>query len=162
LVECKLKRLGLAARAGDATLFAELALAVDKAYQQLSRSVENLATKTPEFAHIPTDRPLLAMVVSAEPIYGGDAFLVERHGASLSGGHLRNVPVAAVSARELEALVTHGADVEGILLEILQSHTAGTAFSHQHVRGDSKRPNCILENAWSSYPFPVPEQGDSD
>lgn len=155
IIECKLKRLSLEARAGGSALFPELSRALDKAYEQLGRSVEQLAAKTPEFGHIPSDRPLLAMVVSAEPIYGGNAYLVEKYGATLSVGHLRNVPVAAISARDLEAWVTHGAAIEDRLLEVLDDHTVGSALPVHDVRLHSDRPNSILENAWNTYPFPA-------
>jgi hypothetical protein len=155
VIECKLKRLSLAARAGGSALFPELARAVGKAYEQLERSVEQLAAKTPEFSHIPSDRPLLGIIVSAEPIYGGNAYLVEKHGAKLSAGDLRNVPVAAISARDLEAWVTHGAAIEDRLLEVLHNHTVGTALPINDVRLHSDRLNTILRNAWDSYPFPA-------
>jgi hypothetical protein len=114
-----------------------------------------MAAKTPEFSHIPSDRPLLATVVSAEPIYGGNAYLVEKHGATLSAGHLRNVPVAAISVRDLEAWVTHGAALEDRLLEILHDHAVGTALPVNDFRLHNDSPNVILENAWNAYPFPT-------
>jgi hypothetical protein len=155
MIECKLKRLSLAARAGGPALFPELERAVGRAYGQLERSVEQLAAKTLEFSHIPSDRPLLAIIVSAEPIYGGNAYLVEKYGAKLSAGHLQNVPVAAISARDLEAWVTHGAAIQERLLEVLHDHTIGTALPINDVRLHSDRPNTILRNAWDSYPFPA-------
>ena len=84
-----------------------------------------------------------------------NAYLVEKHGATLSAGHLRNVPVAAISARDLEAWVTHGAAIEDRLLGVLHDHTVGTALPIHDVRLYSDRPNSILENAWNTYPFPA-------
>jgi hypothetical protein len=159
VVECKLKRLSLEARAGGSALFPELARAVGKAYKQLERSVEQLAAGTAEFSHIPSDRPLIAVVVSAEPTYVGNAYLVERHGAKLSAGHLRNVPVAAIGARDLEAWVTHGPAIEDRLLEILNDHPVGNAFPIHDARLHSDGPNVILDNAWKSYPFPALRDG---
>lgn len=162
LVECKLKRLGLLGRAGDEPLFADFENSLKKAYRQLERSVENLTAKTPEFGNIPTDRPFLAMVVSAEPMYTGSAFLVENGLTTISSGQIRDVPVAAVNTRDIEVLVTHGADAEDILLEILSNHTHGTAVSLRDVRPNAGRNNPILDNAWNAYPFPRtgPDSGD--
>lgn len=154
LVECKLKRIGLLGRAGDESLFKDFTNSVKRAYDQLKRSVDHLAAKIPEFSHIPTDRPLLALVVSAEPIYSGSAFLVEHGLTTISSGQIRNVPVAVVNARDIEVLVTHGADVEDILLETLSNHTPVTAMSLRDVRPNVGRNNSILDNAWSTYPFP--------
>ena len=160
LIECKLKRLGLLGRAGDAPLFDDLTLSIEKAYQQLKRSVESLASRTPQFNHIPTDRPLLAMIVSAEPMYIGDAYLVDHHGASVSAGTFRDVPVMAMSARDIEMLVTHGAGVEQVLLELVQTHTPGSAISLRDVPPHDRRENTILVDAWNSYPFPRVDSAD--
>jgi hypothetical protein len=162
IVECKLKRLSLQARAGGPELFPELARAVGKAYTQLERSVEQIAARAPEFSHIPSDRPMIALVVSAEPTYVANAYLVEKHGAKLSSGHLQNVAVAAVGARDLEAWVTHGPAIEDRLLEILHDHTVGNAFPIHDAGLHSDGPNVILENAWNTYPFPAPGDGEVD
>lgn len=162
LIECKLKRLGLPARAGDAPLHTDLKGAVEKAYEQLTHSLDALAAKLPEFGHIPTDRPMLAMIVSAEPIYVGDAYLVDQHGASLSSGPFRDVPVATVSARQLEMLVTRGAGVEQQLLELIQKHVPGTAFALSGIAAHEGKINSILESAWAAYDFPsVSHSGES-
>lgn len=163
LVECKLKRLGLLGRAGDEPLFKDLNNSVRRAYGQLARSVENLAANTPELSSIPTDRPFLAMVVSAEPMYTGSAFLVESGLTTISAGRIRDVPVAAVNARDIEVLATHEAGVEDIFLTILSNHEPGTAISLRDVRPKAGRNNPILENAWGAYPFPrIGSRGSDD
>ncbi len=91
--------------------------------------------------------------MSAEPIYGGNAYLMEKHGATLSAGHLQNVPVAAISARDLEAWVTHGAAIGDLLLQILHDHTIGDAFPTNDARLHSDRTNTILDDAWKHNPF---------
>lgn len=160
LIECKLKRLGLSARAGDASLFDDMAKSVMKAHRQLARTVEKLADRTPEFGHIPSDRPILGMIVSAEPTYTGAAYLVERQAASIRDSRLSDIPVAVLSARELEMLVTHGADVEQIILERLGQHVSGTAFALGDIGSREGRKNELLEDAWGAYPFPQVEPDD--
>lgn len=157
LVECKLKRLGLAARAGDSRLTADLTNSIERAHQQLTHSVENLAAKTPQFSHIPSDRPTIALIVSAEPIYTGAAYLVERQLTSISCGGLLNVPVATASAREIENLVTLEDEVEQILLERFHDRPSGALISLRDLHPNHDRKNVILEKAWDSYRFPSTE-----
>ncbi|MDO3403236.1 hypothetical protein QWI29_24605 [Mycolicibacterium neoaurum] len=162
LVECKLKRLSLSARAGDLALPKELFLAIERAYDQLRRSVENVAAGTAEFAHIPSDRPLLAMVISAEPSYIGNAYLVEQHGATIAAGAATDVPVAALSARELETLVTHGEHVEELLLRLMQDRAPNTALGILGIHTSDGKRNPILESAWATYLFPSAISSDAE
>ncbi len=154
LVECKLKRLSLSARAGDSALPKELFLAIENAYLQLRRTIEILADGTSEFAHIPRGRPFLALIVSAEPSYIGNAYLVEQHGATISVGGLTDVPVAALSARELETLVTHGEHVEELLLRLMQDRAPSAALGILGIHTSDGKRNPILESAWATYLFP--------
>ncbi len=71
LVEVKSRRLGPAARAGDATLMNSLSETLGGARKQLTRTVSHLADNHPAFTHIPTDRPMLGLIVTAEPFYTG-------------------------------------------------------------------------------------------
>ncbi|KAA0021763.1 hypothetical protein [Antrihabitans cavernicola] len=152
LVECKMKRLALGSRAGDPQLFEDLQKSLEKARTQLTRTVQNLAARTPEFRHIPTDRPMLGLIVSAEPIYSGSAYLIDHDTSVIPGGRLPDVPVAAVSARVVEMLVTHGADTENVLLELITRHV-GVAISLSEIRPHADHDNAILTRAWQSYPF---------
>ena len=154
LVECKLKRLRLAARAGDSPLTADLTSSIDRAHQQLTISIEELSSSTPEFSHIPSDRPVLALIVSLEPVYTGATYLVERQMTSISSGKLVDVPVASASARDIEMLVTHGDDVEQILLKSIQDRPAGGLVSLRDLCSSTDRSNLILDDAWDSYQFP--------
>lgn len=153
LVEVKSRRLGPAARAGDAALFTSLADTLGGARKQLSRTVDNLADGHPAFSHIPTDRPMLGLIVTAEPFYTGSAYLLDHDVAVIPGGSLRDVPVAAVSAREVEWLVTLGPDVEPLLLaEIAEAGDGVVSLRAIGKKADVDNP--ILLNAWNSYPWP--------
>jgi hypothetical protein len=160
LVECKLKRLGLAARAGDSPLAADLTSSIERAYRQLEHSIQQMAAKTPEFSHIPTDRPIIALIVSAEPIYTGAAYLVERQLTSISSRNLSDIPVAAVSARELEMLVAYGDEAEQLLLQRAHDRAPGDLISLRDLPPSPGRENLILEKSWDSYRFPSPESLD--
>ncbi|WP_216918120.1 hypothetical protein [Nocardia noduli] len=157
IVECKLKRLALAARAGDPELFKDLEDSLNKAHGQLTRTVDNLATGRSEFSHIPTDRPILGLIVSAEPIYSAAAYLLDHDTVLIPGGTLPDVPVAAASAREIEAIVTHGADMQDALLALMRDRKGGV-ISLRNVRTRTDRNNPILEAAWRSYGFPQSER----
>lgn len=154
LVEVKSRRLGLAARAGDFPLISSLDEALGAPRKQLARTVSNLADHHPEFKHIPTDRPLLGLIVTAEPFYTGTAYLRDHAGSTVPGGALSDVPVAAVSARDIEWLVTHGQDVESILrTEIAKSAKEGGIVSLHNVGKKVNTENAILSDAWDTYPF---------
>lgn len=153
LVEVKSRRLGPAARAGGPLLLDVLASTLRKARIQLGRTLEQLETKNPAFADIPTDRPMLGLIVTAEPFYTGSAFLLEHDVALLPGGGLPDVPIAVTSAREVEWLVTHGGDVEGLLLDQMGRRDDGVVG----LREIGRKPgveNPILAVAWESYPWP--------
>ncbi|MCI9888873.1 hypothetical protein JT358_10445 [Micrococcales bacterium 31B] len=163
LVEVKSSRLGPAARAGEATLVNSLSNTLGGARQQLSRTVSNLADNHPAFNHIPTNRPMLGLIVTAEPFYSGTAYLLNHDDAAISGGRLPDVPIATVSARDIEHLVTHGRDVEPLLLAKMARSVGGVVSLHDiGKKVDAENP--ILLNAWNAYPWPTGEahrDGDS-
>ncbi|WP_231250139.1 hypothetical protein [Nocardioides furvisabuli] len=158
LVEVKSRRLTAAAQAGDEGLLDVLSNTLGKARKQLGRTVEQLAEANPAFAHIPTDRPMLALVVTSEPFYTGAAYLMNHDVAVIPGVSLPDVPIAVASARELEWLVTHDAGVEGILLELIATRGDGVV-SLGKVGKPEGAENPILTKAWESYPWPSPPAG---
>jgi hypothetical protein len=154
LVEVKSRRLGPAARAGDAMLLESLSETLGGAKKQLSRTVQRLAAHDPAFAHIPIDRPMLGLIVTAEPYYTAPSYLLDHDVALIAGGSLLDVPVAAASARDIESLVTHGANVSPMLLAAMNSKAGGVVS----LRDMGKAPgteNPILLNAWNSYQWPT-------
>ncbi|WP_158854867.1 hypothetical protein [Saccharothrix deserti] len=159
LVEVKSRRLGPAARAGDAALLGSLDGTLGSAGKQLTRTVRHLAERHPAFVHIPTDRPMLGLIVTAEPFYTGPAYLLDHDVAIIPGGSLPDVPVAAASARDIESLVTHGVDIEPMLLaEIAKSSTGVVSLRDLGKKAGVENP--ILANAWNAYPWPARERPD--
>lgn len=155
LVEVKSRRMALAARAGGPKLVDALGETLRTARNQLTRTVENLAAGTPAFSDIPTDRPMLGLIVTAEPFYTAASYLLDYDSPVIPGGALADVPVATASARGIEWLVTHGADVESLVLDLISKRGAGVVS----VRDIGKREdvqNTILTNAWDSYTWPTP------
>lgn len=154
LIEAKSKRLGPAARAGDPSLIEALEGSLGEARKQLTRTVAHMSDGHPAFSHIPTDRPMIALIVTAEPFYSAGAYLMDySDGSTIPGGKLQDVPIGAVSARQLEAFVTHGADAEGIVLDLLAKRGEGIiAFLNVGKKDGEQNP--ILEKAWDSYPWP--------
>ena len=126
------------------------------ARKQLTRTVSHLADNHPAFRHIPTDRPMLGLIVTAEPFYAGSAYLLAHHVATIPAGRLPGVPVATASAREVERLVTHGKDVEPLLLAEM-AKSAGGVVSLRDTGKKVPTNNPILLNAWNAYPWPTGE-----
>lgn len=154
LVEVKSKRISPGARAGDPTLIDTYDGALGEGRDQLTRTVAKLSERHPAFNHIPTDRPVVALIVTAEPFYSAGAYLMDHSdGPTIPGGTLPDVPVGAASARQIESLVTHGADVEGIMLDLLAKRGDGIV-GLLDVGKKAGAHNPILENAWNSYPWP--------
>jgi len=69
LIEVKSTRLTLGARSGDVDLVQKLQQALDKARGQVDKSAELVRQQHPAFMHIPNDRPLFGLIVTAEPVY---------------------------------------------------------------------------------------------
>lgn len=150
LVEVKSKRLGPAARAG-ATLTHALKDAIHKARRQLDRTVGEIFDKNPAFSHIPTDRQIVGLVVTAEPFYTAPADLLDRGLATIATPDgFADVPVAVASARDVEYLVTHGGKAARLVLD--QVAAKGEGVLSMTIVPDGR--NSILEDAWNAYPWP--------
>lgn len=157
LVEVKSSRLGPKARASTESLMSSLQRTLSHAQTQLARTVDHLSNKHTSFSHIPTDRPMLGMIVTAEPFYTGTAHLVEQKIAVIPGGEMADVPVTVASAREVERLVTHGENAEQLLLaELDKFRSTGVGVSLRNIKGHAQNP--ILLNAWDTYPRPRREK----
>ncbi len=155
LVEVKSHRLGPEAKAGGETLMPLLERTLDGARKQLRSTVTHLADKHPAFKNIPTDRPILGLIVTAEPFHTGPMYLRDNEIAVIPGGGLPDVPVAAVSAREVEWLVTHGADIEPMLLAKMEmAKNIQGVVSLRDIGKKSGTQNPILMSAWEAYPWP--------
>ncbi|MCU1579983.1 MAG: hypothetical protein JWP19_2187 [Rhodoglobus sp.] len=97
LVESKSARMSLSAQAGDQGLVVA-ASRLEEGRSQIDRTAACIRQGQPEFAHIPTDRPLVGLLVTSEPFYIGNVNTAEN-------GPTPDTPMLVVSLRELEQLV---------------------------------------------------------
>jgi hypothetical protein len=95
---------------------------------------------------------MLALVVTAEPFYAGSGYVMRAHGLVISVGAIIDVPVAEISARDVETLVTHEGDFEEVMLNAMHRRAA---MLRPNPEGTvMPRRNRILDQAWQSYPWP--------
>ena len=149
LVECKSARMTLGAKAADASLGTVIARSLGKAREQIDRTAKLIHNRHSAFAHIPDDRPVMGLIVTAEPFYFGNAGILPEYGARGS------TPTQVASLRELEYFVCLEA---GEAIDLLQSALADTekrtwalASVMKDLRALGKNP--ILEAAWNHYQY---------
>jgi hypothetical protein len=150
LVEVKSRRLIQAAKAGDTTLPTRMQQLLDRARLQLERTIDVIRSRHAAFTDIPHDRPIVGLVVTAEPHYTGAAFLKPLE--STNG----NESIGIASVRDLEHVVAHEG-LEDLLLSLSTETTRhgwdlGRAMDN---RGLKPARNPILQTAWESYPWPA-------
>lgn len=158
LVEVKGRRVGVKARTGSPQLVEVLDGTIGRAREQLARTIENIAHGHKEFTHIPADRPILGMVVTAEQFYTGSAYLVENDMVAIRNEVLGDIPVVVASARDVEQLVVRGDDLESFLLDEMKNRGGGAIGFRRLGKWDA-RSNLILKAAWDSYPWPKSHRG---
>lgn len=115
LVEAKARRSTEALRLGGAGAGAALQQTFDKGNAQLDTTFELINNGAPEFAHIPTDRPIIGIVVTLDDFHVANSAL---HLPMYSPA--KRLPSLAVCADELEGIVGLGAATEAFLHE--QTH----------------------------------------
>ncbi|MEU4450106.1 hypothetical protein AB0F44_02190 [Nocardioides sp. NPDC023903] len=134
----------------------------DRAHSPLVKGVDQLITTAgllaegrPEFAHIPTDRPLVGILVTAEPFYMANTPWVRDE--VLSRG---DIPITVASLSDIERMVCLSTDdVERRLLKMINDpermmHPLDVGMD---LVGEVLR-NPILEAAWDGYPWPGDRQ----
>ncbi|MGN9812573.1 hypothetical protein ACTMSW_24870 [Micromonospora sp. BQ11] len=151
LVEAKAGILPAAGRAGDDSLATMMTRTVGKAIKQINRTHALIKSGAPEVAHIPHDRPILAMVATLDPWYMANSFLGREVLPTC------DVPVTVCSARDIEFLVGIGqrTPVGPILAEIVtdpdrSTWSLGIALKPYRLADDR---NPLLDQAWKQYPF---------
>lgn len=154
LLELKSARLDPNSRAGDPEkLYTALGRSLDKAHKQLVRTITALDENRREFSHIPKGLPILALAVTAEPFYTGSGYIMATYGPVISTGQFE-VPVSVISARDVEALVTHESDFEELILDAMNRRTPDAVFRLSPEESAPPRRNTVLDEAWKSYPWP--------
>lgn len=149
LVECKSARLTLGAKAADDSLSELAARSLGKARAQIDRTANLIRNRSPKFSHIPADRPIVGLVVTAEPFYlGNTRFLAEYGEESVT-------PTQVISLRELERFVCQDESAAVDLLRSVLADPEKRTWSLSSVMKDVGRlgKNPILEAAWRHYEF---------
>ena len=152
LVEVKCSRLGPGQKAGDPSLFEKLADIISYSRGQLERTIGAIDDGVSEFGHIPTDRPALGLIITAEPFYTAPMYLLDYDLAVLASKKLGQVPVTVASSRELERMISHGPALEGLLQEAIATRGSGVVGFNSFPDPDNENP--LLQAAWDSYPWP--------
>lgn len=157
MVEVKSARFGLLDRAADPGFEASIQRVLKRAVEQILRTDKALDAQLPEFSHVPSDRPRIGLVVTAEPYYLANSPMVRRLLPNTE------TPILTASLRDLERLVgLPAATIETQLLRIIHDPERSTwtlSSALRDVRDGERSP--ILKRAWDSYPWPLGTDEDS-
>ncbi|GAA1966361.1 hypothetical protein [Catenulispora subtropica] len=154
LVEVKSTMPNRPVRLGSADAIPELAKKLEKAYSQIDNTAALIANQHPDFAAIPTDRPVLGMIVTLEPFHFANSTIQRQH---LTATTTRTV-LAGIS--ELEHLVcVDDIGVADLLLARDADQEQSTWSLHGVLQGHSAGPNPVLDAGWDTYPWASANRG---
>lgn len=155
LVECKSARTNPTQRSGSQRGFHATAETLRKAYAQLDANANEIQTRNPAFNHVPSDRMLIGLVVTAEPFYMANSPEMREMLPKTQ------IPVLTASLRELEQLVVLPPDILGAALCKLADHpelyTWSLAQSVLKVlpEGYEQPENPLLDQAFAEHVLPI-------
>lgn len=145
LVECKLRRTVVNARAGGDALLTEYVSRLNHGREQLNTTVEHIRQGHPAFSFVPTDRPILGMVVTAEPFHLANTDEVTAKMTPTT------IPSIFASLQDLEILVrVKSQTITQALAEVLNDADRRTWSLQEALRDKPKSRNSVLDAAWSS------------
>jgi hypothetical protein len=148
LVEVKSTRPTEPIRRADPQASKNLERSLGHSLNQLNSSARKISERAPEFSSIPSDRPLLGLVVTMEPFHTVNSPF------GLSYLPKCEIPFRVASAAELEQLVTVDDVSPGQLLLDFMSNTANNGSSiNGALAGHLGRRNAIIDRAWATYPW---------
>lgn len=149
MFEVKSSRYGLRERAAVPGYESRITTLLSKALGQLAVTSERLDDGHQRFAHVPSDRPRVGIIVTAEPYYLANS------------GWMRDrlkptpFPTLIASLRDLERLTALPLDqVESQLLAIANDPERSTWNLANSLQGIPVGPNPVLQRAWDIYPWP--------
>lgn len=152
LVEVKSARPIRATRLGEPTGDEDTANKLGHAYEQIERTARMIRNGHPAVASIPSDRPLLGLVVTLEPFHLVNTDLF--YGDVLTKP---SIPTVIASSHELEGVVAGlrgAADVGRRLLESLEADRPGGVRITDACEGLADAPNPLLGEAWERFSQP--------
>ena len=155
LVECKSARATMDTRVGAATTAKSMSDKLRKGFDQIDKTLKEIESQNPAFSHIPRDKPMLALVVTAEPLYNANFAEVRAHLPE------PKVPILTVSLRDLEGLLTRPTDsLPDALLKIATDPALSTwdvSGAMRTLLGDEPgdRHNGLLDEAYQRHMVPL-------
>lgn len=158
LIECKSARPGYTAKAGTPDGVKQANAVLGKAFGQIRSNADEIRTGNPAYSHIPTDRPLVGLVVTAEPFYTANTPPVRQVLPD------PGIPILTISLRELELLAAMSPSEVGAGLEAIVAnddlYTWPLMKALPQVLPDlhEDRENSLLSEAFESSFLPLTER----
>lgn len=148
LIECKSARMSLEARAGTSAADKLIEQYIGKAYRQLERNAFEMTAGNPAFGHIPRDRPLIGLVVTAEPMIGANSAQTRKRFGTGS------LPIATASLADIELMssLSPAALGEGVLQVMEDPHLVNMSLSDALMRvigADGVPRNRLIDDAFN-------------
>ena len=154
LVEVKSTRPTEPVRLADSGLQDALGKVLKHAVEQLNNSASRIRGRNAGFESIPTDRPLVGLVVTMEPFHTVDAPFTRSYLPQC------DIPFRVCSALELEHLVTvSDGSVGRLLLDHFQDPSKEGWSTESALTGHVGVPNQVLVQAWETYPWKQEQPG---
>ena len=120
LIECKSMRTTPEMRSGTRQGLVTTAEKLTKAFEQINDNARQLRARNPRFSDLPTDRPLIGLVVTAEPLYVANSSEVREMLPKTE------IPTLTISLRDIENLAVLPPEILGDALCSLVQRETGT------------------------------------
>jgi hypothetical protein len=148
LVEVKSTRPTEPIRRASSQAGKDLEKRLGHSVEQLNRSSREIKDRVPEFSRIPSNKPILGLVVTLEPFHTVNSPF------GLSYLPACEIPFRIASAIELEQLVTISDASPGrVLLDFMSSAANNGSSINGALAGHAGRRNEIIDQAWATYPW---------
>ena len=150
LIESKSARVPIEVRAGLDVAAQLVTERLSYAHTQLERTAAGIRSGSKYFAHIPNDRPLVGLVVTAEPLYMANDPTVRALLPTIS------IPTGTIALRDFEQLATWQPDAMGKALLAWTQHPKVSGYeifnglSEIGLRGGKNR-NKLVDAAFLRY-----------
>ncbi|MEV8253702.1 hypothetical protein AB0O95_07015 [Rhodoglobus sp. NPDC076762] len=148
LIECKARQPIESLRIGGSDWLSSIEGSINKAIKQINRSDADIAKISASSPDIDPLKPRVGLVVTLEPFYLGQNWLMGEHLAEAE------LPTAVVSIADLETLVLHDADE---LVDVLRAAASASVNNRMAITPgfttSEGRVNPLLDETWESIPF---------
>jgi len=145
LVEAKATPLTMISRMGGETLNSDIARALGKGVEQLNVTAALVERHHRDFVDLPTDRPLVGLLVTLEPYYACDNDLVCR-------AEPGSIPIVICSIGDIEYLVSTDTETIGPMFAGIAREVGRRDWSLRELLSKRRAgKNRILDLAWNQY-----------